>query len=164
MQIKYLDKEKFDVRVKDVNVVLSNDIKINEFSLSGPGEYEKSGVFVEGIADNGNTIYLVKAEEINLCYLGKLSHELREDEAKAIGDVDILFVPLGDEGTLPTKKALNVISCIDPRIVIPMLYSDLSEFKKSEGITDGEIEILKIKKSELPENERKNVILKASKL
>ena len=161
MQIKYLGGEKFEIKTKDVVATIGSDVKINSFALTGPGEYEKSGIFVEGIADNGNTIYLIKAEEINLCYLGRLSHELREDEAKEIGDVDILFVPLGEEGSLPTKKALSVISSIDPRIVIPMLYTDLSEFKKSEGITDGEMELLKIKKSELPEDERKNIILAA---
>jgi L-ascorbate metabolism protein UlaG (beta-lactamase superfamily) len=161
MQIKYLGGEKFEARTKDVKIELGYKIKVNGFELPGPGEYEKSGIFTEGIADNGNnTIYLVRAEELNLCHLGKISHDLREDEAKEIGDVDILFVPMGEDDSLPTKKALNLVSLIDPKVVVPMLYSDLSEFKKSEGIDDGEIEVLKIRKSELPENERMNVILK----
>lgn len=162
MQIKYLGAEKFELKTKDVRIMLAYDILINDFELNGPGEYEKSGVFIEGIADNGNTIYLIKAEDINLCYLGKISHDLREDEAKEIGNVDVLFVPMGEDGSLPTKKALDLISKIDPRIVIPMLYTDLSEFMKSEGITDGEMELFKVKKSELPEDERQNVILKIS--
>jgi len=159
MQIKYLGGEKFEIRTKEVKISLGYKILINDFSLPGPGEYEKNGIFVEGIADNGNNIYAIKAEEMNLCYLGKISHDLKEEEAKEIGDVDILFVPLGEDGSLPVKKALDVVSKIDPRIVIPMLYSDLSEFKKSEGISDGETDLLKIKKQELPEEERKIVIL-----
>jgi L-ascorbate metabolism protein UlaG (beta-lactamase superfamily) len=99
---------------------------------------------------------------MNLCYLGKIAHDLHEDEVKEIGNADILFVPLGEDGSLTTKKALGLVSLIDPKIVIPMLYSDLTEFKKSEGITNGETDILKIKKSELPEEERLNVILKSS--
>jgi hypothetical protein len=43
-----------------------------------------------------------------------------------------------------------------------MLYSDISEFKKSEGIDDGEMDVYKIKKIDLPEDERLNVILKAN--
>jgi hypothetical protein len=43
-----------------------------------------------------------------------------------------------------------------------MLYEDLTEFKKSEGTVDSELDVLKIKKSELPEEERQVVILKAS--
>lgn len=161
MQIRYLGKEKFEIRSKDNKIDLGYKILINGFELSGPGEYEKNGIFVEGIADNGNTIYSIRVEDINVCYLGNISHDLREDEAKEIGDVDILFVPQGENGSLPTKKSVALISKIDPKIVIPMLYADLSEFKKSEGVVDEEIDILKIKKSELPEEERKNIILKS---
>lgn len=163
MQIKYLGAEKFEIRTKDSVIVVSYEPKINDFVIPGPGEYEKNSVFFEGIADNGNTVYVIRCEEINICYLGKTSHELREDEAKEIGNIDILFVPLGEEGSLLVKKASNIISKIDPRIVIPMLYSDqaLEEFKKSEGITDGEMDLFKIKKSEMPEEERKVVILKS---
>ncbi|MFA4996011.1 MAG: MBL fold metallo-hydrolase [Patescibacteria group bacterium] len=163
MQIKYLGNEKFEVRTKDVRIDLGYKIKVNDFSFPGPGEYEKNGIFIEGIVNNGNTIYLVRADDINICYLGNISHDLREDEAKEIGDVDILFVPMGEDGSLPTKKALGLVSLIDPKIVIPMLYSDLTEFKKSEGINDGEIEIFKIKKADLPINERQNIILTQSK-
>lgn len=160
MQIKYLGNEKFEVKTKDTTINLGYSVSINDFSLSGPGEYEKSGVFVEGIVDNGNTIYVVRAEDMNLCYLGNISHDLRESEAKEIGDVDILFVPLGEDGSFDTKKALALVSKIDPRVVIPMLYSDLADFKKAEGITNGEVETYKIKKSELPEEEREIIILR----
>ena len=164
MQIKYSGKSKFEVRTKDIKIDFDNDVLINGFHLPGPGEYEKNGIFIEGISDNGNTIYIVKAEEINLCYLGRISRDLKESETKEIGDVDILFVPLGEENTLPVKKSLQLISKIDPKIVIPMLYSDeaLLEFKKSEAITDGESDSLKIKRGELPVDERKNIILAAS--
>lgn len=160
MQIKYLGHEKFEIRTKETKIDLGYKVLVNDFSFPGPGEYEKGGVFVEGIADNGNTIYVLKVEEMNVCYLGKIAHDLKEDEAKEIGNVDILFLPLGEDGSVPVKKAADILSKIDPKIVIPMLYSDLSEFKNSEGITDGELDILKIKKAELPEEERKVVILK----
>lgn len=163
MQIRYLDGEKIEIKSNDVKIGLGYEVKVNDFIFRGPGEYEKNGVFIEGIADNGNTIYVIRAEEMNLCHLGKISHDLREEEAKEIGDIDILFVPLGEEGSLSTSKAVNLISKIDPRVVIPVLYSDLKEFKNSEGITDGEMDVLKIKKADLPEDERKNIILTKSK-
>lgn len=161
MQIKYLGKEKFEIKLKDSKVDLGYQLSINNFLLPGPGEYEKSGVFVEGLNDDGNTIYIIKAEDLSICYLGKISHDLREDETKEIGDVDILFVPLGEDGSLPVKKASALISKIDPRIVIPMLYSDLGEFKKSENASGEELDVLKVKKADLPENEMKIYILKA---
>ena len=163
MQIKYLGQEKFEIRTKETKIDLGYRVLVNNFEFPGPGEYEKGGVFVEGIADNGNIIYVLKIEEMNVCYLGKIAHDLKEDEAKEIGNVDILFLPLGEDGSVSTKKALDLVTKIDPRIVIPMLYTDLSEFMKSEGITDGEMDVFKIKKAELPEEERKVVILNASK-
>lgn len=163
MQVKYQGHEKFEVKSKENVVDLGFSIKVNGFEFDGPGEYEKNGVFVEGIADNGNTIYVIRLEEMKLCYLGKIAHQLREEEAKEIGDVDILFVPLGEEGSVGVKDATKVISQIDPRVVVPMLYSDLSEYKKAEGITDGETDTLKIRKIDLPEDQRQNTILTPSK-
>jgi len=162
MQIKCLGEKKFEIRSKDIVLLLDGGISVNDFAFPGPGEYEKNGVIINGIADGQNTIFALRLEEINLGYLGLINHDLTEEEAKQIGDIDILFLPLGLEGSADLKTALKLLSKIDPKIVIPMLYSDLSEFKKSEGISDGEIDILKIKKTELPEEERQVIILKAS--
>jgi len=162
MQIKYLGRDKFEIKTKEALLFLGEKIVIDGFELSGSGEYEKSSIFIEGISDNGHTIYAVKAEDIRLCYMGKISHMLKENEAKAIGDVDILFVPLGEEGSLSLNQALNLISIIDPKIVIPMLYSDLDQFKKSEGAVGEALDSLKIKKADLPEDERRVVVLKAA--
>lgn len=162
MQIKFLGGEKFEIKSKDLEVVLSDKVLINGFTFPGPGEYEKAGVIMSGIDDEKNTIYVLNLEEMDICYLGKINHDLSEDEAKQIGNVDILFLPLGQAGSINTKTATKIISAIDPRVVIPMLYDDLAEFKKSEGMTDGELDLLKIRKIDLPEAERRIVILKAS--
>ena len=160
MQIKCLGSKKFEIRAKDIDLLLDGDVSINGFIFPGPGEYEKNGVIVNGIADGENTISTLRLEEINLGYLGLINHDLTEEEAKQIGDIDILFLPLGLEGSADMKTALKLLAKIDPKIVIPMLCSDLSEFKKSEGISDGELDILKIKKADLPEEERQVFILK----
>ncbi len=160
MQIKYKGKDYFEIKSKDLDVILADKVTINNFTFPGPGEYEKGGVILNGIADQDNTIYVARVEEVNLCHLGHIKHELSEEEIKQIGDVDILFLPLGEMDTIDLKVALKLVSKIDPRVVIPMLYSDIAEFKKSEGITDNEIDILKIRKSDLPEEERQIIILK----
>ena len=160
MQIKCLGDKKFEIRTKDIILLLDGDISVNGFVFPGPGEYEKGGVIINGIADGENTIFAFRLEEINVGYMGLISHDLTEDEAKQIGDIDILFLPLGLEGSADMKTALKLLAKIDPKIVIPMLYSDLSEFKKSEGISDGELDILKIRKADLPEEERQVIILK----
>lgn len=160
MQIKYLGSEKFELRTGQTIVNLSYSVSVDGFKFPGPGEYEKGGVSVVGIPNGDNTLYVLRVEDTNLCYLGKLSSELSSGEIKELGNIDILFLPLGLDSTLPVKKALDLVTKIDPRMVIPMLYDDLTEFKKGEGVEDGETEVLKIKKSELPEEERKTVILR----
>ncbi|MFA7253974.1 MAG: MBL fold metallo-hydrolase [Patescibacteria group bacterium] len=162
MQIKYRGGQKFEIKSKELEINLGQEVSINGFVFPGPGEYEKGGVILNGITDGENTIYAMVVEDMKICYLGRINHDLTEDELKQIGDVDILFTPLGEEGTADLKIATKLISKIDPKMVVPMLYSDLTEFKKIENISDEEIDILKIKKSELPEDERKIVVLRTT--
>lgn len=159
MQIKYRGGDRFEIKSKDLDVILTDKVIINDFSFPGPGEYEKGGVILNSIEDDGNAIHVARIEEMNICHLGHIKHDLAEDDVKQIGDIDILFLPLGDEETVDLKTALKLLSKIDPRIVIPMLYSDISEFKKTEGIVDSELDVLKIKKQDLPQEERQIVIL-----
>lgn len=101
------------------------------FIISGPGEYEVKDIFIKGFASKSmyggkekiNTIYSVTLEGMNICFLGalsdiNLSHEVKE----ALGDVDILFTPVGDEGVLDAAKAEKLSVEIEPKIIIPMHF------------------------------------------
>lgn len=165
MIIKYNGDEKFEIKTAEAKVSLSQDgIDVEGFIIKNPGEYERRGVSVQGITLEGELrpVYIVHAEEMTLCYPDGLNRELDEEIAKLIGDIDILFVPLGEKNSMLLKQSQKLISDIDPRVVIPMLYSDIEQFKSAEGITDGEIDQLKIKKAELPVEERKFFILKSN--
>ena len=138
------------------------------FVVSNPGEYEVSGVYILGIpsfhdksegAERGlNTIYTVDGENIRLCHLGDLGHNLSNGELEKIGDVDILFVPVGGEYTIDAVKAASVINQIDPKIAIPMHYKisglnldldDLENFARQVKISNLEGEdVLKITKDQ----------------
>ncbi|OQA04780.1 MAG: hypothetical protein BWY68_00130 [bacterium ADurb.Bin400] len=162
MNIKYLGADKFEIKAGPVKIELGYKLTIDGFEIPGAGEYEKAGIGILGIPDEDNTIYVLCVEDINICYLGRIIRELSVDEVKEIGNIDILILPLGESGTLPTKKASGLVAKIDPKVVIPMLYSDLEEFKKIEGITDGEVDVYKVRAQDLPEDQRRAVILKPS--
>jgi len=150
------------------------------FVISNPGEYEVSGVKIQGVSSfhdkshgqerGQNTIYLVDLEEIRVCHLGDLGTILENGELEAIGEVDILLIPVGGVYTINASEALEVINQIDPRIVIPMHYKieglninldGIEKFAEQEKITDLEgKDSLEIKKADLPVDERKIVILK----
>ena len=148
------------------------------FIIKNPGEYEKNGIAVLGIhsyhdktegKERGpNTIYVIKAEDMTVCHLGDLGQEkLDEKQVEEIGDVDILMIPVGGSYTINYKEALEVISQIEPKIVIPMHYKvkDLNieiesadKFVKELGLTPEKVDKFKIVKKNLPDEEEKLVM------
>ncbi len=100
--------------------------------LSGPGEYEISGVFITGVrtfqddqkgaAKGKNTSYLIEMEDLRICHLGQIGHVPTDDQEAALGNIDILLVPVGGKTTIDAKLAAETIRQIEPRIAIPMHY------------------------------------------
>lgn len=110
------------------------------YIVSGPGEYEIQGVSIFGIptfhddkqgAERGpNTVYVINLDGIILCHLGDLGHKLSGETVGEIGSIDILFVPVGGFYTIDASRASEVVSNLEPKIVIPMHY-------KTEGLAEG---------------------------
>jgi L-ascorbate metabolism protein UlaG (beta-lactamase superfamily) len=102
------------------------------FVISGPGEYEVRGVFIQGLpsetryGEGGiNTLYTVELENMQLCFLGALSARKLSAEVKgALPDIDILFIPVGGAGVLSPTEAHELIVELEPKLVIPMLYDE----------------------------------------
>jgi len=70
----------------------------------------------------GNIIFKFTMDDVTFCHLGDLGHELDEDAVQKIGDVDILFIPIGGTFTVDAERAWNIINVIKPKIAIPMHY------------------------------------------
>jgi len=100
--------------------------------VTGPGEYEISGVLIIGIAtfhdaDGGkergkNTIYLMEVDEVSVCHLGDLGHMLTAGQVEEIGNVDVLLLPVGGVSTIDATLAAKVVRQLEPKVVIPMHY------------------------------------------
>ena len=69
-----------------------------------------------------NIIYKFEMDGIKFCHLGDLGHEIDSETVEKIGEVDILFVPIGGTFTVDDKQAWNVIKTINPKIIVPMHY------------------------------------------
>ncbi len=101
--------------------------------VRGPGEYEISDVLITGVAsyhDNKhgqelgrNTIYIIHMDDLIICHLGDLGHILQEEQLEEVADADMLLVPIGGQHTINAAQAAEVISQVEPHIVIPMHYS-----------------------------------------
>lgn len=139
-------------------------------AVTGPGEYEIKGVLITGVgafhdAERGkthgrNTVYLIEMDDLRLCHLGDLGHVLSTDQIEEIGTVDVLFVPAGGAHIISAAQATEVISQLEPGIVIPMDWTGardgqptgaLDKFCHEMGIKEVEPQQrLTVSKSSLP--------------
>ena len=142
--------------------------------IDGPGEYEMHDVFLTGTRTyqddkkgeelGYNTAYLIELEGIKIGHLGNIGHTLTDAQTELLDDVDILLVPIGGETGLSYEKALQIVTDLTPKMIIPMRYAtpigdknlgDLQEFCKKLGVEVPEAEDkLVVKSSDLTDTMR----------
>ncbi|HEX2922849.1 MAG TPA: MBL fold metallo-hydrolase [Chloroflexota bacterium] len=119
--------------------------------VDGPGEYEVRGVLITGVAtrrdgEKGrNTAYLMEIDDLTVCHLGDLGHILTPPQVEQMNSADILLIPVGGNNTINASQAAEVISQIEPRIVIPMHFKTeattleldpISKFQREMGLQE----------------------------
>lgn len=135
--------------------------------IQGPGEYEIGGVFITGIAMNApttgngrpNTLYVFEFDGLTVAHLGDLAFVPSQAQIEDLGTVDIALVPVGGGSALNPPQAAEVVSLIEPKVVVPMHYKTgketptlgpASRFLAEMGIGQLEpIDVLKISKAGL---------------
>jgi L-ascorbate metabolism protein UlaG (beta-lactamase superfamily) len=146
--------------------------------LTSPGEYEVRDIFITGIPtfhdrkqgeERGrNVVFTFDFDGLSVCHLGDLGHVLNQSQAEALGSVDVLLIPVGGVYTIAAAAAAEVVSLLEPRIVVPMHYKtkDLnirlgaaSAFLKEMGAEDAAPhESLNVTKTSLPEETEVRVL------
>jgi L-ascorbate metabolism protein UlaG (beta-lactamase superfamily) len=142
--------------------------------ITGPGEYEIGGVFITGVQTDGhnkrtdeeprNTLYVFDYDGITVAHLGDLRRVPTQMEIEALGTVNVALVPVGGGGGLSAAKAAEVVSVIEPGIVVPMHYgtpdsliklAPLSKFMKEMGLGSVDaVDSLKVSRGSIPEETR----------
>jgi L-ascorbate metabolism protein UlaG (beta-lactamase superfamily) len=70
-----------------------------------------------------NTIFVFELDGVRVCHMGDFGQSsLREEQAAAIGEVDLLFVPVGGGFTIGAEQATLIVERLSPRWVVPMHY------------------------------------------
>ncbi|GAB4416829.1 MAG: MBL fold metallo-hydrolase [Anaerolineales bacterium] len=151
-----------------------NAVKGTSHQITGPGEYEIGGVFITAVQTNGqgkknngeprNTLYVFDYDGITIAHLGDLNKVPSQTQVEALGSVNIALVPVGGGSGLNAAKAAEVISLLEPSIVIPMHYAtkdtklkldSLEKFLKEMGLSDIQPESsLKVTRTGLPQETR----------
>ncbi len=144
-------------------------VKGHRLQISGPGEYEVGGVFITGIPmaakndrNNGsvpNTLYLFDFDGLTVAHLGDLAYVPSQSQIENLGPVDLALVPVGGGSALSPAEAAEVITLIEPSLVVPMHYKtgkekvklgQLARFLSEMGVGKQEpLETLKVTKSGL---------------
>jgi L-ascorbate metabolism protein UlaG (beta-lactamase superfamily) len=144
--------------------------------IRGPGEFEIGGVFITGVSTrhgknstgkkkservDANTLYLIDFNGLTVAHMGDLDYVPTQPQIENLGAVDVALVPVGGGGGLNASQAAEVISLLEPSIVVPMHYrtpevsvkiDTLNKFLKEMGLSALKPqESLKISRSELPE-------------
>jgi L-ascorbate metabolism protein UlaG (beta-lactamase superfamily) len=153
--------------------------------IDSPGEYEIGGVFVTGVnlspskksanddtPPRRNNVYVIYMDNIAVCHLGDLNQIPTQNQVEDMGSIDVLLVPVGGYNALNAAQAAEVISLIEPLIVVPMHYKlpgaeveldPVDKFLKEMGITKPDIQqTLKLTPSSLPEETQ--IVLMEAKL
>ncbi|MEI8223552.1 MAG: MBL fold metallo-hydrolase [bacterium] len=118
------------------------------FVIKSPGEYEVSDIMIQGFISKGtdgktdliNSIYYFEFDGIKILYLGAMyQSELSVEVRQSIGDVDMLFVPIGGKTVLSPEAAHKIAVSFGPKVIIPMDYGAdqekdaLKSFLKESG-------------------------------
>jgi L-ascorbate metabolism protein UlaG (beta-lactamase superfamily) len=142
--------------------------------LTGPGEYEIGGVFITGVqtdikrkrstSEVRNTLYVYDYNGVTVAHLGDLKHVPTQTEIEALGTVNVALVPVGGGGGLNAAKAAEVVSLLEPGIVVPMHYgtpdskiklAPLDRFLKEMGLGGlEEVDSLKVSRTTVPDETR----------
>lgn len=160
----------------------ANLIKGDPKIISGPGEYEIKEVSILGFPSyhdskkgeerGKNTIYVFEIDGIRICHLGDLGEKLSETLIEALGEIDVLLIPVGGTYTIGSKEAAELVREIEPSYVIPMHYladgMNKASFEKLEpvdpflrevGLTVEKMPKLSIKKEEIDTEVQKVILL-----
>lgn len=139
--------------------------------ITGAGEFEIGGVFITAVQTDGagkktrdkirNTLYVFDYDGITVAHLGDLQQIPSQGEVEALGSVNVLLIPVGGGTSLNAAKAAEVVSLLEPNLVVPMHYAtpgtklnldSINKFLKEMGLGRQEPQpSLKVTRSGLPE-------------
>ena len=114
------------------------------FVVDTPGEFEIGSVVARGFGvkttydkqEAYNTIYQVRLEDMNIVFLGAISDpEIDPKILGELGDIHILFVPIGGGDVLEVPQASKLAVKLEAKLIIPMQYDKaaLDTFLKEES-------------------------------
>lgn len=120
-----------------------------------PGEYEVAGISVIGVKTEEGTVFVYEVDGLRICHLGNITKKLSDNKVSAIGDIDILFVPV-------TSQSVEMTQQIESYYIIPFGYKDeaeLDKFLKESGFVVQKLNKFSIKKDDIVEDSTAQIVV-----
>lgn len=121
--------------------------KKNEvLNIKTPGEFELGGLMVR--RNINNCYYILDEDLLRIVYIGNIPKNVKVEEFKNLGDVEVLIIPVGDGDNFPEFGVIEkIINEIEPLVLIPSGFktpemssgktlSTVDEFVKQAGYTN----------------------------
>ncbi len=111
-------------------------------TVRGPGEYEMGGVFIVGaplrnekVKDSPKlTAYSFDFDGLRVVHMGALNFVPSQSQIDELETVHVLLLPVGGGDCLTATQAAELVSLIEPSVVIPMYFQAEGTGKKLEPV------------------------------
>ena len=90
------------------------DVKITAI----PSVHDDAG----GAKRGKNLIMKIEMEGLTLAHMGDQGAPLTGEQLSALGEIDILMIPIGGFYTIDAAQALEIVEQLHPRITVPMHF------------------------------------------
>ncbi len=134
-----------------------------------PGEYEMKDIAIQGwplkAESSGKflkTIYRAFWEDMSFLFLGHLAKTLPAELLEEMGEVDVVFIPTGDEHFIGPEDAAKLLKQLEPKVVIPAYYKSPQAFLKAVNGEPEKMEKFVFRRKDLGEGgKRRTIVLEA---
>ena len=76
----------------------------------------------EGSKRGPNKIHVLEAHGMRIVHFGDLGCMLTDEQAALLKQADVLMIPVGGFYTIDAVQAKEIVSALEPKVVIPMHY------------------------------------------
>ncbi|OGH60930.1 MAG: hypothetical protein A2848_00045 [Candidatus Magasanikbacteria bacterium RIFCSPHIGHO2_01_FULL_50_8] len=142
------------------------------YLIDEAGEYEFKEVLVYGfqtaLVKNAPLVFRLEVEHVTIAHVGLASAWLDEKIINELQGVDVLMIPVGGAGAMTHERAVDLVTKLEPRIVIPYAfradgtgeeYAEAKPFLKALGQTVEPQPKFKLSKKDLPSDTLQVVLL-----
>jgi L-ascorbate metabolism protein UlaG (beta-lactamase superfamily) len=117
---------------KDLDLVVSTPTQVVAGSVIVTGilsDHDNDGGEING----KNRMYLFQMGGLRIAHLGDLGQDsLTQIQKSFLGQVDVLFVPVGGVVTIDAAQAKKVVEALNPRFIFPMHYGNIRFYHLNE--------------------------------